>query len=210
MIRVKFVPAKSHEPVLTSMAEGIRFIRCREGMSALVVLAFCTTLFGFSLTAFLPVFVQTIFHKGPETYTLLLVFSGAGSICGALIVAAMERFKGRTRLTVLILTFLGFVIAAFALSKWLPLSCLLIFLQGVAIMASASLMLSLVQIITTDAMRGRVMSVYNLAFRAGIPLGSLSLGKLIPIFGVSTALAGAGSLLVAVSLYFLMARGDVT
>ena len=210
MIRVKFVPAKSHEPVLTSMAEGIRFIRCREGMSALVVLAFCTTLFGFSLTAFLPVFVQTVFHKGPETYTLLLVFSGAGSICGALIVAAMEKFKGRTRLTVLILTFLGFVIAAFALSKWLPLSCLLIFLQGMAIMASASLMLSLVQIITTDAMRGRVMSVYNLAFRAGIPLGSLSLGKLIPIFGVSTALAGAGSLLVAVSLYFLMARGDVT
>jgi predicted MFS family arabinose efflux permease len=209
MIRVKFVPAKSREPVLTSMAEGIRFIRCRDGMSALVVLAFCTTLFGFSLAAFLPVFVQTIFHKGPETYTLLLVFSGAGSICGALIVAAMEKFKGQTRLTVLILAFLGFVIAGFALSTWLPLSCLLIFLQGVAIMASASLMLSLVQLIATDAMRGRVMSVYNLAFRAGIPLGSLVLGKLIPIFGVATALSGAGFMLVAVSLYFLLAKGQL-
>jgi predicted MFS family arabinose efflux permease len=209
MIRVKFVPAKSHEPVLTSMAEGIRFIRCRDGMSALVVLAFCTTLFGFSLTAFLPVFVQTIFHKGPETYTLLLVFSGAGSICGALIVAAMEKLKGRTRLTVLILAFLGFVIAGFALSKWLPLSCLLIFLQGVAIMASASLMLALVQLIATDAMRGRVMSVYNLAFRAGIPLGSLVLGKLIPLFGVSRALSGAGLMLVAVSVYFLLAKGSI-
>jgi predicted MFS family arabinose efflux permease len=209
MIRVKFVPAKSHEPVLTSMAEGIRFIRRREGMSALVVLAFCTTLFGFSLTAFLPVFVRTIFHKGPETYTLLLVFSGAGSICGALIVAAMEKLKGRTRLTVLILAFLGFVIAGFALSKWLPLSCLLIFLQGVAIMASASLMLALVQLIATDAMRGRVMSVYNLAFRAGIPLGSLVLGKLIPVFGVSAALSGAGFLLVAVSAYFLVFKGNL-
>jgi predicted MFS family arabinose efflux permease len=209
MIHVKFVPAKSREPVLTSMAEGIRFIRRRNGMSALVVLAFCTTLFGFSLTGFLPVFVQTIFHKGPETYTLLLVFSGAGSICGALIVAAMEKFKGKQRLTVLILVFLGFAIAAFALSKWLPLSCLLIFLTGVAVMASASLMLSLVQLIATDAMRGRVMSVYNLAFRAGIPLGSLILGKLIPIFGVSWALGGAGLMLVAVSLYFLVAKGEV-
>jgi predicted MFS family arabinose efflux permease len=209
MIHVKFVPAKSREPVLTSMAEGIRFIRRRNGMSALVVLAFCTTLFGFSLTGFLPVFVQTIFHKGPETYTLLLVFSGAGSICGALIVAAMEKFKGKQRLTVLILVFLGFAIAAFALSKWLPLSCLLIFLTGVAVMASASLMLSLVQLIATDAMRGRVMSVYNLAFRAGIPLGSLILGKLIPIFGVSWALGGAGLMLVVVSLYFLMARGEI-
>ena len=209
MIRVKFVPAKSRESVMTSMAEGIRFIRRRDGMSALVVLAFCTTLFGFSLAAFLPVFVQTIFHKGPETYTLLLVFSGAGSICGALIVAAMEKFKGQTRLTVLILAFLGFVIAGFALSTWLPLSCLLIFLQGVAIMASASLMLSLVQLIATDAMRGRVMSVYNLAFRAGIPLGSLVLGKLIPIFGVATALSGAGFMLVAVSVYFLLAKGQL-
>jgi predicted MFS family arabinose efflux permease len=178
-------------------------------MSALVVLAFCTTLFGFSLTGFLPVFVQNIFHKGPETYTLLLVFSGAGSICGALIVAAMEKFKGQQRLTVLILAFLGLATAAFALSRWLPLSCLLIFLTGVAVMASASLMLSLVQLITTDAMRGRVMSVYNLAFRAGIPLGSLILGKLIPIFGVSWALGGAGLMLVAVSLYFLMAKGEI-
>jgi predicted MFS family arabinose efflux permease len=209
MIHVKFVPPKSRERVLTSMAEGIRFIRCRAGMSALVVLAFCTTLFGFSLTAFLPVFVKTIFHKGPETYTLLLVFSGVGAICGALIVAAMEKWKGQQRLTVLILAFLGLVTAAFSLSKWLPLSCLLIFLAGVAIMASASLMLSLVQLIATDAMRGRVMSVYNLAFRAGMPLGSLGLGKLIPILGVSTALGGAGFMLVAVSLYFLLARRDI-
>jgi MFS family permease len=80
MIRVKFVPPKSHEPILRSMKEGIRFIRNREGMEPLVVLAFCTTLLGFSLTGFLPVFVQNIFKKGPETYTLLLVFSGAGSV----------------------------------------------------------------------------------------------------------------------------------
>src|ERR1700677_3896351 len=209
VIKVQFVAPKTQTSVLKSMKEGIRFIRDREGLTPLVVLAFCTTLFGFSLTGFLPVIVQTIFHRGSGTYALLLVFSGAGSICGALIVAAMEKLKGQTRLTVLILAFLGFVIAGFALSKWLPLSCLLIFLQGVAIMASASLMLALVQLIATDAMRGRVMSVYNLAFRAGIPLGSLALGKLIPIFGVSYAIAGAGLLLVAVAAFFLVARPTV-
>src|SRR5580658_8518664 len=143
IIHVKFVPSKSREPVLKSMREGIRFIRQRDGMSALVVLAFCTTLFGFSLTGFLPVVVQKIFHKGPEAYTLLLAFSGAGSICGALTVAAMEKMKGQARLTLLILIFLGLVTAGFAMSHRLPLSCLLIFLGGAAIMASASLMLAL-------------------------------------------------------------------
>jgi predicted MFS family arabinose efflux permease len=208
MIHVKFVPAKSTESVLTSMKEGIRFIRCRDGMSALVILAFCTTLFGFSLNSFLPVFVRTVFNKGPETYTLLLVCSGAGSVGGALSVAAVEKMKGQGRLTLLILVFLGVIISAFAMSRWLPLSCLLMFLAGTAIMASASFMLSLAQLITTDAMRGRVMSVYNLAFRAGIPLGALVLGKLIPIFGVSKALTGAGLALVAISLYFLTVKQD--
>ena len=65
MIHTTFVPAKTQTAVLASMKEGIQFIRQRDGMTALVVLAFCTTLFGFSLTGFLPVFVREIFKKGP-------------------------------------------------------------------------------------------------------------------------------------------------
>jgi predicted MFS family arabinose efflux permease len=210
MIHVKFVPSKTNVRVLTSMKEGIQFIQQRDGMSALVLLAFCTTLFGFSLNGFLPVFVQSVFHGGPQTYTLLLVSSAAGSICGALTVAAIEKVKGQGRLTLLILISVGIITAGFALSKWLAVSCALIFLGGWAIMAAASLMLSLAQLIATDAMRGRVMSVYNLAFRAGMPLGALALGRIIPVVGISAALSGAGLMLVAVSAYFLISRRHTT
>jgi predicted MFS family arabinose efflux permease len=209
MIQVKFVPPTSRESILQSMGEGIRFIRHREGLGPLVVLAFFTTLLGFSITGFLPVIVQTIFHKGPETYQVLLVSSGAGSITGGLIVAAMERLKGQGHVALLALLALGAATAAFAFSRWLPLSCVLIFIAGAAIMASASLMLSLVQVIVSDQMRGRVMSVYNLAFRAGIPLGSLALGKLIPMVGISWALAGSGGILLALSLYFLTVMRNI-
>jgi predicted MFS family arabinose efflux permease len=209
VIKVQFVAPKTRTSVLNSMNEGIRFIRDREGLTPLVVLAFCTTLLGFSLTGFLPVIVRTIFHRGPETYELLLVFSGAGSICGALMVAAMEKLKGQGRLAVLALFALGLATAGFAVSKWLPVSCVLIFVAGAAVMASASLMLSLVQLIIADSMRGRVMSVYNLAFRAGIPLGALILGKLIPILGISAAVAGFGLSLVGVAGYFLVVMTKV-
>jgi predicted MFS family arabinose efflux permease len=107
-------------------------------------------------------------------------------------------------MSLLTLFALGSSTAAFAFSRWLPLSCVLIFFGGAAIMASASLMLSLVQLIVADSMRGRVMSVYNLAFRAGIPLGALTLGKLIPVIGVSNAIAGFGVALIAVVGYFLI------
>ena len=204
VIKVQFVAPKTQTSVLKSMKEGIRFIRDREGLTPLVVLAFCTTLFGFSLTGFLPVIVRTIFHRGPGTYELLLVFSAAGSIFGALMVAATEKLKGQGRLAVLALFVLGLTTAGFAVSNWLPVSCALIFVAGAAVMASASLMLSLVQLIIADSMRGRVMSVYNLAFRAGMPLGALILGKLIPILGVSVSLAGFGLSLVGVAGYFLI------
>jgi predicted MFS family arabinose efflux permease len=209
VIKVQFVAPRTQTSVLKSMKEGIKFIRDREGLTPLVVLAFCTTLFGFSLTGFLPVIVQTIFHRGPGTYELLLVFSGAGSICGALMVAAMEKLKGQGRLAVLALFALGLATAGFAVSKRLPVSCVLIFVAGVAVMASASLMLSLVQLIIADSMRGRVMSVYNLAFRTGMPLGALILGKLIPILGVSAALGGFGLSLVGVAAYFLIVMKKV-
>jgi predicted MFS family arabinose efflux permease len=209
MIQVNFVPARSKETILKSMSEGIAFIRQREGLAPLVFLAFSTTLLGFSLTGFLPVIVRTVFHRGPQTFQLLLVCSGAGSIVGALIVAALERLKGQGHVALLTLLALGTAIAGFAMSRWLPLSCLLIFISGVAIMASASLMLSLVQLIVSEQMRGRVMSVYNLAFRAGIPLGGLALGKLIPIVGITAALGGSGILLIAVTLIFLIVMRDV-
>jgi hypothetical protein len=48
------------------------------------------------------------------------------------------------------------------------------------------------------------MSVYNVAFRGGMPIGSLMLGKLIPVFTVSLTMAGAGSVLAALGLYFLL------
>jgi predicted MFS family arabinose efflux permease len=211
MIHVKFVPTPSRESVMKSMSGGIQFIRQHEGLGPLVVLAFLTTLLGFSITGFLPVIVQTIFHAGPKTYQVLLISSGAGSITGAFFVASMERLKGQGHVALLSLAVLGAATAGFAMSRWLPLSCVLIFFGGAAVMASASLMVSLVQLLVADHMRGRVMSVYNLAFRAGIPLGALALGKMIPYVGVSWALAGCGGILILVSLYFLVVmKNNVT
>jgi MFS family permease len=210
VIRVKFVAPKTHVSVMKSMKEGILFIKDREGLSSLVLLAFCTTLFGFSLTGFLPVIVRTTFHRGPGTYELLLVFSGAGSICGALGVAAIEKLKGQRRLALLGMIALGLTTAGFAMSKWLPLSCFLIFLTGMAVMASASLLLSVVQLTVDDSMRGRVMSVYNIAIRAGIPLGALLLGKLIPVLGIPIAISGFGLSLVGIAAWFLILKTKVS
>jgi predicted MFS family arabinose efflux permease len=204
VIRVGFVPSKTRESILESMKQGMRFIRTKAGLDSLIVLAFCMAIFGFQLLTFLPVFAKEIFHGDAKTYTQLLVCSGSGSVCGALIVAALGKTKKQGRTALLGLIMLGGLVLGFSLSKTLLLSSILIFLGGAALITVFAMIQSLVQSITADAMMGRVMSVYNVAFRAGMPVGSLIIGKLIPLFTVSLTMAASGSVLAMLGLYFLL------
>jgi predicted MFS family arabinose efflux permease len=164
------------------------------------------TLLAFPLVVFLPVFARDVFHGGPDLYTVFLVCSGIGSICGALVVAGMGKYKHQGRAALLLLMALGALITSFALSRSLILSCVLIFFSGGALLSVFATISSLVQMITSDNMRGRVMSVYNVAFRGGMPFGSLISGALIHRFNAPVVLACNGALLVVLGLYFLIAQ----
>lgn len=205
-IHVRFVPRGGRDPFLTSLGEGLRFVRRRPAMPELIGLAFAVTMLGLPLVVFLPVFARDVFRRGASAYTLLLLVHGGGSIAGALLVAALGRRARKGKLALAALLGLGAATAGFALSGSLPLSCLVLFLAGAALMAVFSLASTLVQEITSDAMRGRVMSVYNVAFRGGMPVGSLLTGALAPRFGAPPVLAVNGLLIVALAAYFLLLR----
>jgi len=168
------------------------------------------TLLGVPLTVFLPVFAREVFKQGPTTYTLLLVCSGTGSVAGAVIVAAIGKVQRQGRAMLIILAMFGGLIIAFCSAKTLPVACVILFCCGAALLASFSLVATLVQNITTDDMRGRVMSVYNVAFRGGMPVGSLLLGYLVPRFGVQTTISWAGGMLSLVALYFLLVHRRIS
>jgi MFS family permease len=98
----------------------------------------------------------------------------------------------------------GALIIAFAMSRVLWLSAVLLFLTGAALMVVFSTVTSLVQLIAPNEMRGRVMSIYMLAFRGGMPLGSLVSGYLATFIGAPLVIAVNGALLIAVAVYFLI------
>jgi predicted MFS family arabinose efflux permease len=168
-----------------------------------MVLAFCMTLLGTPMRTFLPVFAKDIFHRGPETFTNFLAVVGLGSVTGALTVAGLGnmRHKGRVALTMLIC--LGAGISAFSLSTSLPVSFVMLFLTGASMVAVFAMVNSLVQLIVTNEMRGRVMSAYNFAFRGGMPMGNLLTGWLVPMFTAPVVLALNGVVLMLLALYFL-------
>jgi predicted MFS family arabinose efflux permease len=208
-LSIRFIPERTGETVLASMKEGIRFVRRRSAMAALIVLAFCMTALALPMITFLPVFAKDVFHSGPTTFTIFLSCSGAGSITGALIVAGLGNTGSKGRVALSMLMLLGAGIAGFAVSRTLVVSCILLFLAGLSMIAVFATISSLVQLITSNEMRGRVMSVYNVAFRGGMPFGSLITGWLVPVFTAPAVLAVNGILLVVLALYFLLVQRRV-
>jgi predicted MFS family arabinose efflux permease len=209
IIRARFLPVKTKESVLTSLKQGIQFARQQSSMEALILLAFCMTFLAMPMRTYFPVFVKDIFHRGPETYGNLLALMGVGSICGSLGVASAGNFRRKGLVALGAMIGLGAGIAGFALSKSLPLSEAILVLVGASMMAVFATVNSLVQLITTNEMRGRVMSVYNFAFRGGMPMGNLLSGWLVPIYSVPVVLSVNGFLLIALALYFLIIQRRV-
>jgi predicted MFS family arabinose efflux permease len=210
LISNRFLPKPSKESVLTSLKLGIRFVRRQESMTALIVLAFCMTALSMPLRTYIPVFVNDIFHAGPRIYGDLLSLMGVGSICGSLAIASLGNAAGKGRRALIMMLFLGAAMSGFAISKSLSASFALLVLFGFALMAVFASVSSLVQLITTDEMRGRVMSVYNCAFRGGMPLGNLVSGWMVPMFTAPIVLTANGILLIGVALYFLLVHRRVT
>ncbi|MGB7220104.1 MAG: MFS transporter [Vicinamibacterales bacterium] len=202
-LRVKHIPPVAVQSMGDELRGGLSYVRHHDNLAALIVLAAVTTFLGFAVLTFLPLFAKQVFGGDAQTYSHLLAFSGVGSIVGALVVAWLGKFR-RMGLTVLLVQVIyGILILLFALSRVLWVSELLLFLTGVALMIVFSTVTSLVQLIAPNEMRGRVMSIYMVAFRGGMPLGSLASGYLATFIGAPMVLGINGVLLVVVAGYFL-------
>jgi MFS family permease len=203
-LRVKHIPPAHTHTMRDELQTGLSYVKHHGSLVALIVLAATTTFLGFAVLTFLPIFAQRVFHEGAGTYSHLLAFSGAGSVVGALVVAWLGKFK-RMGLTALVMQAIyGAFILAFAMSRLLWVSDILLFLTGVALMVVFSTVTSLIQLIAPNEMRGRVMSIYMVAFRGGMPLGSLVSGYFATYLGAPMVIGINGVLLVVVAAYFLV------
>jgi predicted MFS family arabinose efflux permease len=209
IISARFMPESTKETMFNSLKQGIHFIWRHGSMVGLIVLAFLMTFLSMPMRTYIPVFVKDIFHRGPETYGNLLSLMGVGSICGSLGVASLGNISNKGRFALSMLILLGAGIAGFSLSKLLPVSYTMLVLVGASMMAVFATVTSLVQLIVTNEMRGRVMSVYNFAFRGGMPMGNLVSGWLVPAYTAPLVLAVNGFVLIVVALYFLLVQRRV-
>ncbi|MEE2964737.1 MAG: MFS transporter [Acidobacteriota bacterium] len=199
LMRLPSPPPGKRQRMLTELRGGLSYVRHGGALLALTVLAFATTSLALPLRTFLPVFAVNDAHL-----SWMMASVGAGSVLGALVVAWLGKFDhmGRTLLVVQVL--FGGIIAAFALLPNSGLSYVLLFLSGTALLMIFSLTNSLVQLAVPDELRGRVISIYLVAFRGGMPLGSLVSGYFISQYSAPPVIAINALLLSLVAAAFLI------
>jgi hypothetical protein len=177
--------------------EGLRFIRSRPIVAGAISLDLFAVLFG-GATALLPAFADGVFHAGAPGLGALRSAPAVGATIVAAVLARrpLARRIGPT-LFVAVAAF-GLATIAFGLSRNFVLSLALLAIVGGSDIVSVVIRISLVQLSTPDAMRGRVNAVEAVFIGASNELGAFESGTLAALVGVVPAVVAGGIATLAV------------
>ncbi len=210
LIRTPAVPTTEVKSgMVDEMRAGFKFVFSRRKLLLLTFLAFAGTFLGMPIVTFMPVVAREIFKMNASGYAVMMTVYGVGSVVGALFVAASAHMRRKADIALIMQLAFACLMIVFGMSKHLTTSMVAAFFAGACIVAVVSLYSSLVQLTTTDAMRGRVMSIFMLAFRGGMPLGNLLAGFVAQRWSIGLALSINGVVLALVALTYIVKGTDL-
>ena len=204
MLRARPPATSSGRSIKDEMKGGFAYVRSQPSMVGLATLGFMGTFLGSPLLTFLPVFAKDVLGGDVAQYTHLMSWAGAGAVAGALGVAWLGKFQHMGRAVLGLQVAMGVVIILFANTRLPMANALLLFAGGACMVMVFATLQSLVQLRAPNELRGRVMSIYMMAFRGGMPLGSLVGGWLANQFTAPPVLTMNGAILALVAAWLLV------
>ena len=203
LMRVRAVETSQETgSVLGNLREGFAFAWRFPAIRAILLLVMTISFFAVPFAVLMPVFATDILGGGPGTLGLLLTAQGIGALSGALFLAAREETTGLGPLIALASTLFGAGLILFGASSSLWISLPVLAVAGFGLMVQSAASNTFLQSIVGEAMRGRIMSLYTMAFIGTLPLGSLYAGWLADRVGApTTVIIGGVVALVAAAVF---------
>ncbi|MBU6428589.1 MAG: MFS transporter [Cyanobacteria bacterium REEB65] len=185
---------KRRKAMWSEILEGLAYVRGHVPIRTVLVLLALTSLVAMPYQQLMPIFAQRIFHGGPATLGYLMGASGVGAIFGSFLLASLEDTRILPKLLLVALLIFGVALVAFSASQALPLALLILVFSGFGMMVQITSSNTFLQTVVEDSKRGRVMSLYTMAFFGMGPWGSLLSGALANQFGAPLAIAISGAI----------------
>ncbi|MFA5972451.1 MAG: MFS transporter [Lentimicrobiaceae bacterium] len=194
---------KSTARVLTELKEGFSYTFGFKPIKYLILLLALVSLVGTPLTLLAPVFAKDYLHGNSSTFGFLMSAYGAGALFGAIYLLNRKNVLGLGKLIAFSVLLFGTGLIVFSVSRILWLSIIMMIISGMGMMLHVASTNTLLQTITEENKRGRVMSFYSMAFLGMAPFGNLVSGSLAGLIGApGTLILGGASCIIGVSVYF--------
>jgi len=203
IMKVNHRHSPSIRPILGELKEGLSYAIGSVPIRQILMLLAIVSLLGGAAQALMPVFAIDIFHGGSRTLGFLMASSGCGALFGAIYLASRKSVVGLGKVIAKTSALFGFGVIAFASSKILLVSVVLLFCSGFGMMVEMASSNTILQTIVDEDKRGRIMSFYTMAFMGTAPLGSLLAGMLANQFGAVLTLTCGGLVCLVGSLIFI-------
>ena len=189
--------------VLNDMKEGFRYTFGFAPIKHLLILLGVVSLMGSSYQVLMPVFAKEILHGNSSTFGFLMGAAGVGALAGAIFLASRETLIKLGRIIPAASAMFGAGLVVLSFTKYFSVSLLLMVIIGLGLMLQTASSNTILQTITDDDKRGRVMSFYTIAIMGTAPFGSLLAGSLAKVIGTPhTILIGGISCIAGAFLFY--------
>jgi MFS family permease len=192
-------------PMLRSLVEGFQYAFRFAPVRNLLLMPALLSLIGIPLSTLLPVYSNDVLHGGALLFGFLTGASGAGALASALYLISRKSVLGLGSVITYTSAGFGATLIAFAASRSIPLSLVLMFVAGFCMMLQMGASNTLLQTIVEEDKRGRVLSLYATAFMGTAPIGSLIAGWSAERFGPSVTLSVGGVTCLGAAILFARA-----
>ena len=194
--------ARPSSRVGEDLSAGFRYVSSFAPVRSALLLLALVGIAGMPYTVLMPAVATRALHGGAQLLGVLMTASGVGAVCGGLYLAQRRTVIGLGRVIAVATTTFGVALVAFALSRSLVLSLLILPVVGGGFMVQMAATNTVVQTLVEERLRGRVMAFYTMAFLGTAPLGSLLAGAVSSRLGTATTILLGGVTCILGGLVF--------
>jgi MFS family permease len=189
-------------PVIDALAAGFKYVAGFAPVRSGLLLVAAISMFGVPYQVLMPVMASAVLGGGPNTLGLLMTATGVGALAGTLYLASRHTVVGLGRRIAQAAMLFGVALIVFSTSATLWLSLAILPFAGAGFIVALAATNTVVQTVVPETLRGRVMSLYTVAFLGTAPIGSLMAGVAAERIGAQTTIAVGGTACLVCGLWF--------
>jgi MFS family permease len=197
-----FVPSLVKKRMSSEFKEGFNYLKATPAIGVILLMLAFLALLIFPYDTVLPVFAKVIYKGDAATYGYISSFMGIGAIGGTFFLASLKKGTELKRILLVNTLLCGICLALFSQITYFPLAMVFAILTGFTALSLTTICMTIIQVNSDIAMRGRIMSYVALAFFGMLPLGSLLVGSLSQHIGAPNTLLIEGILAVLIAIVF--------